>query len=303
MAASFQSEVSMTLRLAFAVLIATSLQAAPRTFVASNGLDSNPCTRTSPCRSFSTALVATDLGGEIIVIDSAGYGPVTIMQPVSIISPAGVYAGISASSGDAIQVNISEFDRVTLKGLTINGAGTAFNGIDFISTGRLNLEDISVTGFTVNQILSNGGGSLSLHRCALHGRSGGANGIVVTTATGTAMALIASSVIDDASECVYARAGSIVTVVDSHVGPCFSRAFRVSETGDLTIERSVGTNSSEGLLSGCDSGIARISNSTFSGNATGVRNCSATIYTRTNNTIFGNTFEDLNGTLTPFGAQ
>ena len=36
---------------------------------------------------------------QVIVLDSAGYGPVTITQAVSIIAPAGVYAGVSVSRG------------------------------------------------------------------------------------------------------------------------------------------------------------------------------------------------------------
>ena len=61
--------------------------AAQRTFVASNGVDTNPCTVTLPCRGFTAALLLTNAGGEIIVLDSAGYGSVTINKAVSIIAP------------------------------------------------------------------------------------------------------------------------------------------------------------------------------------------------------------------------
>jgi hypothetical protein len=42
----------------------------------------------------------TDADGEIIVLDSAGYGRVTIDRSVSIIAPAEVYAGISVQTGE-----------------------------------------------------------------------------------------------------------------------------------------------------------------------------------------------------------
>ncbi len=72
---------------------------AQRTFVASSGADTNSCAITQPCRSFASAIALTAAGGEVIVLDSAGYGPVTITQSVSIIAPPGVYAGISVLAG------------------------------------------------------------------------------------------------------------------------------------------------------------------------------------------------------------
>ena len=87
--------------------ISVAAKAAQRTFVASTGNDANPCSITAPCRGFTRAITQTNVGGEVIVLDSAGYGPFTITQSVSIVAPAGVYAGISVSSGDGITVNAS----------------------------------------------------------------------------------------------------------------------------------------------------------------------------------------------------
>ena len=84
---------------------ASASLAAQRTFVASTGLDANPCSIGAPCRSFGAAISHTDSDGEIIVLDSAGYGPVTIIQSVSIIAPPGVYAGISVFSGDGVTID------------------------------------------------------------------------------------------------------------------------------------------------------------------------------------------------------
>jgi hypothetical protein len=72
--------------------------ASNRTFVASYGLDANAatnCALGAPCRTFAGALAATNPGGEILALDSAGYGPVTIDRSVSITGPDGVYAGIT----------------------------------------------------------------------------------------------------------------------------------------------------------------------------------------------------------------
>ena len=96
---------------------------AQRTFVSSAGDDLNVCSLVAPCRSFGRALTQTNDSGEIIVIDSAGYGVVTIGKSVSIVAPAGVYAGISVFPGTDGVVIAGAGIEVALRGLTINGQG------------------------------------------------------------------------------------------------------------------------------------------------------------------------------------
>src|SRR5437588_3023774 len=106
---------------------------AQRSFVSANhGNDANPCTATLPCRNFAAAITQTAAGGEVIALDSGGYGPVNIGSSISLIAPPGVYAGITAFSGDAITIAAGASDVVTLRGLTLNGLG-GHNGVDFIS--------------------------------------------------------------------------------------------------------------------------------------------------------------------------
>jgi hypothetical protein len=72
--------------------LACGLSAAPGragpnwTFVSGKGTDSGACPVTAPCRSFAFALTQTAAGGEIDVLDPAGYGTVTIAKPISIFS-------------------------------------------------------------------------------------------------------------------------------------------------------------------------------------------------------------------------
>ena len=94
----------------------------PRTFVASHGLDTNDGRLATPCRSIGAALAQTDPGGEIIVLDSAGYGAVTINKAVSVVAPPGIYAGITVTAGTGIDVTAG---NVALRGLTIRGPGGA----------------------------------------------------------------------------------------------------------------------------------------------------------------------------------
>lgn len=118
---------------------------AVRTFVSAQGVDSGTCTLTAPCRSFAYALTQTANEGEIAVLNTAGYGAVTIGQSVSIVNPGGVEAGISAGSGDtAITINIPYYDTVNLRGLTIEGNGAAENGIVMNGSGKLNVLNCDV---------------------------------------------------------------------------------------------------------------------------------------------------------------
>lgn len=94
----------------------------PRTYIASYGLDTNDGRLATPCRSIGAALAQTDLGGEIIVLDSAGYGTVSINKSVAIIAPPGIYAGITVPAGAGIDVTSGV---VTLRGLTLRGPAGA----------------------------------------------------------------------------------------------------------------------------------------------------------------------------------
>jgi len=113
-----------------------------RTFVASNGSDANPCSLLLPCRGFTAALAAVNPGGEIIVLDSAGYGPVTIDKSVSIVAPSGIYAGITVSSGDGITIATGGVD-VKLKGLTISGLGGLY-GIHVTNAASLRVDSCAI---------------------------------------------------------------------------------------------------------------------------------------------------------------
>ena len=55
-----------------------------RTAVSVSGNDMNSCTVPSPCRTFAKAITVTNSGGEIIALDSGGYGPFTIDRAVTV---------------------------------------------------------------------------------------------------------------------------------------------------------------------------------------------------------------------------
>ena len=120
-----------------------------RTFVASFGNDANTATNcgfTNPCRGFTAAHSVTSSGGEIIALDAAGYGAIAITKSITITANQGFYAGISASSGNAVTIATAAVN-VTLRGLNINGIGGA-NGISMTNGSRLSIENCVISNFS-----------------------------------------------------------------------------------------------------------------------------------------------------------
>jgi hypothetical protein len=145
-ASSAMTKVASLLILLVTVLVGL-LSAAPamaqrdRVFVASYGNDSNPCTFGSPCKTFQFAYSVVAVGGEVTAIDSAGFGPLMIQHSVTITSPDGVEASIAVtSSTPGINIEAGPNDVVSLRGLTIDGAGVGATGILFGSGKSLTVE-------------------------------------------------------------------------------------------------------------------------------------------------------------------
>jgi hypothetical protein len=150
---------STSIALALFVAVEASAALPQRTFVASYGLDANPCSLTAPCRGFQAAINAVAAGGEVVAIDTAGYGAMEIHKSVSVIVPPGVHAGLSPGTGiplpgfpgqfGVVLIDIQDTDVVVLRGLNINHQGTVTGGIEWISTkgGTLHIENAVVNGF------------------------------------------------------------------------------------------------------------------------------------------------------------
>ena len=335
-----------------------------RTFVSGGGSDANTasgCSLVSPCRGFGAALTVTRPGGEIIVLDSAGYGTVSIAQAVAIVSPPGVYAGISVQSGDGITVTAGGNDTVRLAGLTITGLG-GNNGVVVTSVGTFVAENLVVIGFLNNGMLitgsglqwvvrgshfiGNGGKGLEFTSGssvgALHvegsgfeknhvGLSYNASNPVGTIVSSTASrndidAFVVSAGRVQFSDCradnyasgavnhaVLADGAATFVSVDRCVSSGIINAFYATNGAQLTITDASAIGPGVGLGTGlgafgsgllvaervavshffygveADSGgIVRVSNSTITGNSSGLANFAGTIESRQNNSVVGN---------------
>ena len=156
---------------------ADAMAAAQRTFVSSSGSDGNPCSLALPCRAFTAAIAQTLTDGEVIVLDSAGYGPATISQPVSIIAPSGIYAGISVTLGGVGLTVSPGSGKVTLRGLSINNISGGTSGISYTSGTALYVDNVIVTNFPTAGLAANVSSSSSVHVTNSFFRDNGTGGV------------------------------------------------------------------------------------------------------------------------------
>ena len=159
---SVGSILAAVLGLAALLSIAVPAWAArQRTFVAADplGNDANAavdCILAQPCRTFNVAIPHTTPGGELIILGTAGYGPMTIDRSIKIVAPSGVYGGISVQGGagstTGVLINAGDTDVITLRGLDISGVPGAaplpLYGIDIQNAGAVHIEKSSIGNFS-----------------------------------------------------------------------------------------------------------------------------------------------------------
>jgi len=118
--------------LVFVATVVPARAQATRTWVSGVGDDVNPCSRTAPCKTFGGTISKTAIGGVISVLDPGGFGTVTITKALTI-DGGGIEGSILSSGVTGIIVNNPGGTAdVTLRNLTIFGAGTGTDGIRVI---------------------------------------------------------------------------------------------------------------------------------------------------------------------------
>jgi hypothetical protein len=236
-------------RLAFVLLFASPFTyGAQRTFVSTAGNDANACSLPMPCRSFSRALAVTDPAGEIVVLDSGGYGAVSIAQSVTITVPDGIYAGISVFSNSGVLINAPGIN-VTLRGLAINFQGGSF-GVGFVSGRSLVVDQCRISGaFTagISQVI--GSGSMFVRDTVIAGTSASGDGI--DTASAATLERVTISGVGGTG--IVATDFSNVTVRDSIVnGAGASGIYAVAQIGGTVKMFLDGVTIARSVVSGVD---------------------------------------------------
>jgi len=111
-----------------------------RSFVSVTGSDAANCQRATPCRTFSAAIRLTSAGGEVIALDSGGYGATGVNRSMSLIAAPGVHAAITVTTGSGVEVTGAATDRVVLRGLDISTSGNTTTAIDVIGPVSVSVE-------------------------------------------------------------------------------------------------------------------------------------------------------------------
>lgn len=77
-----------------------------------------------PCRTLAAAYPVTQSGGDIIALDPADYGPVTITGAVSILGVEGAVIAVAAGT-TGITIHAPAGAKITIRDISISGAGAA----------------------------------------------------------------------------------------------------------------------------------------------------------------------------------
>jgi len=279
-----------------------ALALANRVFVsARSGNNANSCDNiNTPCQTFAGAVLQLNAGGEAIVLDSGGYGPVTVTKSLTIEAPPGVLAFIHPPSGDAITINAGASDTVILRGLTLNG-GTS-NGINAITVGQLFVEHCTITGFVgFGIIFGASGGTLFMRDDDVRKCS---TAVMVVSNGAAARAVIRdSSFAQNAGSGVWAGEGSIVVVTDSVAAGndlgFRAESFTVGGVADMTLERVKAVFNRIGLWAFADIGPAtlRFAYCTITQNNGGVAALATVVGSSPGTSIVAGNTSDLGGSL------
>jgi hypothetical protein len=245
---------------------------ATKIFVASFGSDANDGSRGSPKRNFQAAHDAVAASGQIVVLDTAGYGALSINKSVSVTVPPGVNGFVSITGdNNAITVNAATTDRVVLRGLVIEGNTQSGGvGIRGNSVGTLIVEDCTVRNLEAGVffVVANNA-RLILHNCVVRDCLGAL--FANTTAAVTLNGSLTGCRIEQNTTGVAA-------------GGVASSVIRVA-LEDCIISGHQGNGIPYGIVAGAQATVI-VSRCTITGNANGVRTSdNGVILSRGNNTL------------------
>ena len=263
-----------------AVVAPAARAQATRTWVSGVGNDANPCSRTAPCKTFAGAISHTAAGGEIDALDPGGFGAVTITKSITI-DGNGTLGSILASGTTGIIINAAGID-VTLRGLSINGAGTPTGtiGVRIIAANKVFIERSVIFGFQqgTGRGVSDERTSGSLFMTDTIVRNNSQSGVVFLLpagGTGVKGSFDHCRFEGNGNSGLVLSGGAIVTVKDSvatgntQAGFFVDNGAGVVVAAQLNLQDSVSANNGQGITAGAG-GTVRISQTQITNNTTGL---------------------------------
>jgi Right handed beta helix region len=313
------SKVRFTLNVLAAVVFTVAVSSmahaqATRTWVSGVGDDANPCSRTAPCKTFAGAISKTAAGGEINAIDSGGFGAVTTTKGITIDGNA-THAGVLAAGTTGIIVNITAAgtgaqagnDIVTLRNLSINGAGTGTRGIAILSSvanTQVFIENCQISGFRATGGGDNGKGIIDRRTAAgskLHVsdtviRANLVHGVQIGDATGIVSTVDATfdnvNIQGNGVAGMFLGGGSNVSVRGSVItgngGSGIQSSEQAGGTTETEVTDTVLSHNVTGIFAGSGASVVRVSRVTITDCGTGVNASGGAFVSFGDNNIVGN---------------
>jgi hypothetical protein len=292
--------------LAFAILSSTAASLtyaqATRTWVSGVGDDVNPCSRTAPCKTFAGAISKTAAGGEISVLDPGGFGAVTITKSITIDGTTGAGFGSILNSGTtAITINAGANDVVTLRNVSLNGAGVTpgIAGIRILQAKKVFVENVQIfgnggadpSGRGISDART-GGGQLFVINSVI--RNNSQSGIVLVPASGSTTIDVYvrdSYLMSNGNAGIAVTAGAHVNMFHTTMAGNVNHGLYLEEAaGDTQVSLTdcTITDNLTGITMGTGSPTLILSGVLVTDNNTGMVRGSGPVFTFNNNRITGN---------------
>lgn len=189
---------------------------ATRTWVSGVGDDANPCSRTAPCKTFAGAISKTAALGTINVLDSGGFGGITITKSITI-EADGTIAGVLTSGTNGIIINAGANDVVMLRNLRLQGLNTSLNAVRVLGAKTVVLEDLVIEGYADHAIDIEPAGAIQVSARNVVIRNAESGLYVKPGAAGSAAVSARDLQVVEAQYGVQAHGPSTVTVRDSDI--------------------------------------------------------------------------------------
>lgn len=261
----------------FLLVLSPAFAQATRTWVSGVGDDANPGSRTAPCKTFAGAISKTAEGGEINCMDAGGFGAFTIVKSITI-DGAGTHASILNTLTNGIIVR-GDGIVVTLRNLSIQGAGKGVAGIKLVKGAVLNVEHCVISNQTGQgiEIVPGSNARVFIKDTIIRGNDPNGGGIrIAPEATFSVSAFLDNVRLEGNLFGLLAMERVTVTARNCTATGNSSAGFAVAGTTDpvnLTLENCLASGNGEfGIRNSGNnpSCLIRLSNVTVTGNATGV---------------------------------
>jgi hypothetical protein len=315
MASRFKTAWAAAVALAGALHFSPALAAAHLTFVSATGSDAQPCTiQVNPCRTLQKAQDETLPGGEVRVLSNLSVVATTTINRSITVEGGGhtIFGAIVINNANAL---------VTLRNLNLNGRTVTTTGINIVNAASVHVENCTIERYVEDGIALAANVSTELFVANSVTRDSG-RGLIVLGPTSARLTVENSRFENNADAGVTIRGGRAsisrsvlsgnvniglfvdggstnvieTTAADGAIG------FVVAGGGAMTIESS-NTRGNQLGLNVSSASTARISNSVFTNNGTGILNAAGgTVLTLGNNLVAGNA-TNVSGVLTPQAAQ